>query len=122
MQNTILCSKTLNLVNEYLVEAASGRVLLAGLELLKLCVQDVHQLLHEPDAGADVASEHGAVRVPCQLVGQVRRVFSTPDLTQFRAKMCDYKGHKLHGGFKAGNWQWERQNRVGKLCSLNLGW
>lgn len=86
----------------YLVEAASSRVLLVGLELLKLCVQDVHQLLHEPDAGADVAGEHRAVSVACQLIGQVRRVLATPDLLPFRAKACDYKGHKLHGRFNAG--------------------
>lgn len=101
----------------YLVEAASSRVLLAGPELLKLCVQDVHQLLHEPDAGADVAGKHRAVRVARQLIGQVRRVLSTPDLPQFRAEMCDYKGHKLHGGFNAGNWQRKLKNHVDKLCS-----
>lgn len=72
----------------YLVEAASGRVLLTGLELLKLCIQDVHQLLHEPHAGADVASKHRAVSVARQFIGQVRRVLSTPDLLQFRAKKC----------------------------------
>lgn len=106
----------------YLVEAASSRVLLVGLELLKLCVQDVHQLLHEPDAGADVASKHRAVSVARQLIGQVRRVLSTPDLLQFRARMCDYKGHKLHGRFNAGKWQRKRENHVDKLCNPNLGW
>lgn len=70
----------------YLVEAAAGRVLLAGPELLKLGVQDVHQLFHEPHGGADVSCEHGALRVPGQLIGQVRRILSTPDLTQFRTK------------------------------------
>lgn len=114
---TLLKIKKENINLLYLVEAASSRVLLAGPELLKLCVQDVHQLLHEPDAGADVAGKHRAVRVARQLIGQVRRVLSTPDLPQFRAEMCDYKGHKLHGGFNAGNWQRKLKNHVDKLCS-----
>jgi len=65
---------------QYLVEAASGRVLLAGPQLLQLSVQDVHQLLHEAHRGAHVSGEHRALRVAGQLVGQISRIFATSDL------------------------------------------
>lgn len=66
--------------SQYLVEAASCRVLLAGPELLQLSVQDVHQLLHEANGRTDIAGEHGAPRVECQLVGQVGCVLAASDL------------------------------------------
>lgn len=49
---------------DYLVEAPSCRIFLAGSELLQLSIQDVHQLLHQTDRGADVPGEDGAFGVP----------------------------------------------------------
>lgn len=65
---------------QYLVEAASRWVPLAGLELLQLGIQDIHQLLHQTHRGAHVAGEHRALRVARQLIGQNSRVLATPDL------------------------------------------
>lgn len=54
---------------QYLVEAASSWVFLAGPELLQLSIQDIHELLHQAHRGADVSGKHRALCVACQLIG-----------------------------------------------------
>lgn len=54
--------------SQYLVEAASSWVLLAGPKLLQLSIQDIHELLHQAHRGADVSGKHRALCVACQLI------------------------------------------------------
>lgn len=65
---------------KYLVKTPAHRVLLAGSELLQLGIQDVHELLHQSHGGAHIAGEDGSFGVLRQLIGQIRRVLSTPNL------------------------------------------
>lgn len=64
----------------YLVITPSSRVFFTGPQFLKLSIQNVHELFHQPHWWTNIASKDWSFGVFSQFIGQTSSIFSTSDL------------------------------------------